>query len=106
MSNDNKRKSNKDNQDISTNVFYDVLFMIIIPLLFANIYFTYKNYERITQDIHPANVGSLQHYDSIYSKRLAHISMNENGEITGYHTPDGLYYIFRDPIPAYLFYND
>ena len=102
MGNDNKSNSNK-NKDISANAFYDVMFIIIIPLLFANLYFSIKAYNMAKN---PVNVGSLQHYDSIYTERKEHYSMNENEEVTGYYTKDGLYYIFEEPIPAYLFYND
>ena len=101
MSNDSK-KNNKKNQDISANAFYDVLFMIIIPLLFANLYFTLKAYDMAKNQV---NVGSLQHYNTIYSERKEHYSMDGNGNITGYTTPDGLYYIFEEPIPDDQFFN-
>ena len=99
MGNDSK-KNIKKNQDISANAFYDVLFMIIIPLLFASLYFSIKAYDMAKN---PVNVGSLKHYDSFYTRETGNISMNPNGDITGYTTPDGLYYIFKEPIPADLF---
>lgn len=94
MGNDNN--SNED-QGINTNALHNLMFFIILVLLCIILYFTFKTYKTAN---HPVNVGSLQHYDSIYSRETGNISMNEYGDITGYHTPDGLYYTFEEPIPA------
>lgn len=101
MGNDNNN-SNED-QGINTNVLHNLMFFLILVLLVAILFFAYNAYQNT---ISPQNIGSLQHYDSLYNERQWHISMNEYGDVTGYHTPDGLYYTFEEPIPADIFYNE
>lgn len=96
-------ENNNENNEINTTALHNLMFFIIILLLLAILYFAYKANYNTT---HSQNIGSLQHYDSIYSNRETHYSMNQNGDITGYHTPDGLYYTFEEPIPANIFFND
>ena len=96
MGNDN----NENNEEI--NKLHNQLFFIIIVLLCAILYFAYKSYNLAAN---PVNVGSLKHYNSIYPERKEHYSMDGNGNITGYTTPDGLYYIFEEPIPDNIFFN-
>lgn len=91
---------NDNNEEI--HKLHNQLFFIIIVLLCAILYFAYKTYN-ITAN--PVNVGSLKHYNSIYPERKEHYSMDGNGNITGYTTPDGLYYIFEEPIPDDIFFN-
>lgn len=52
------------------------------------------------------NIGSIEHYDSLYSERQGHIGINQLGEVYGYTTPDGITYYFPEPIPTDSFYND
>lgn len=101
MGNDNNN-SNED-QGVNTNALHNLMFFIILVFLCVILYFTFKTYQTAN---HPVNVGSLQHYDSLYDERQWHISMSEYGDVTGYHTPDGLYYTFEEPIPADIFYNE
>ena len=82
MGNDN----NENNEEL--NKLHNQLFFIIIMLLCVILYFAYKTYNLTAN---PVNVGSLKHYNSIYPERKEHYSMDGNGNITGYHTPDGLY---------------
>lgn len=91
---------NDNNEEI--NKLHNELFFIIIVLLCVILYFAYKTYDLTAN---PVNVGSLKHYNSIYSERKEHYSMDGNGNITGYTTPDGLYYIFEEPIPDDIFFN-
>lgn len=91
-----------DNNNEEINKLHNELFFIIIVLLCIILYFAYKTYDL---NANPVNVGSLQHYNSIYSERKEHYSMDGNGNITGYTTPDGLYYIFEEPIPDDIFFN-
>lgn len=95
---------NENNEELyeEVNKLHNLFFFIIIALLCAILYFAYKTYDLAAN---PVNVGSLKHYDSIYSERRAHYSMDGNGNITGYTTPDGLYYIFEEPIPDDKFFN-
>ena len=94
--------NNNNNEEINTNALHNLIFFIIIALLCAILYFAYKTYD-ITAN--PVNIGSLKHYNSIYPERKEHYSMDGNGNITGYTTPDGLYYIFEEPIPYDNFFN-
>lgn len=99
MGNDNK--SNEELYE-EINKLHNLFFFIIIALLCAILYFTYKTYDMAAN---PVNVGSLRHYDSIYSRETGNVSMDGNGKITGYTTPDGMYYIFEKPIPYDKFFN-
>ena len=91
-----------DNNNEEINKLHNLFFFIIIAILCAILYLAYKTYDMAKN---PVNVGSLQHYNSIYSERKEHYSMDGNGNITGYTTPDGLYYIFEEPIPDDIFFN-
>lgn len=76
------------------------LFIIMI-LCGAILVLTYKTYK-----LESTNWGSLEHYDSMYEERQGHVSMNHNGDITGYEGKDGIEYSFKVPIPADYFYNN
>lgn len=100
MSNDNK---NNEDQEINTTALHNLMFFIIIVLLLAILYFAYHAYYNTE---HPKALGSLQHYDSLYSNREWHVSMDPSGEnVTGYTAPDGTYYTFQNPIPTNTFRN-
>lgn len=97
MGNDN------NNEEINTTSLHNLCFFIIIVLLCAILYFTYKTYI-ITKA--PVNVGSLEHYDSLYDRSTGNISMDGKGNITGYNAPDGTHYTFEAPIPSDIFYSN
>lgn len=94
----------KDNEEFkpnpqinTTNVF---LLAILVCLLFLCYYIPHTSKENSN------NIGNLQHYDSLYSERQEHISINQKGNVTGYYAPDGTFYYFETPIPTEIFYND
>lgn len=91
----------KPNPQINTtNVF---LLAILVCLLFLCFYISHANKSNIESN---KKIGSLQHYDSLYSERQGHISIDQNSNIIGYVTPDGTNYYFENPIPSEIFYND
>lgn len=97
MENENKNNNN----EIDTTALHNLMFFIIIILLVSILYFSYHTFKNtaVTQ-----NIGSLQHYDSLYSERDGHISINQSGNIIGYSSPDGTKYIFETPISPDVFY--
>lgn len=98
MENDN----NKNNEEINTTALHNLMFFIIIVLLCVILYFTVKTYLGVEN---PINIGSLQHYDSLYKSREWHISMDQFGNITGYDAPDGTHYVFKTPITPNEFHT-
>lgn len=97
MENDNKKS------EIDTTALHNLMFFIIIVLLCVILFVTVKIYGVVYNPTN-TNQGTLNHYDSLYSERGEHISMNQSGDITGYNTPDGIHYTFDAPIPADIFY--
>lgn len=95
MENDNNKNG------IDTTALHNLMFFIIIVLLCIILFVTVKIYGVV---YNPSNQGSLNHYDSMYSKRGEHISTDQAGNITGYNAPDGTHYTFDAPIPADIFY--
>ena len=92
---------NNNNSEIDTTALHNLIFFIIIVLLCIILFVTVKTYSVVYK---PTNQGSLNHYDSLYSERGEHISMNQAGDITGYNAPDGTHYTFDTPIPTDIFY--
>lgn len=99
MGNDNE---NNNNSEVGTAALHNLMFFIIIVLLCIILFVCVKTYGQVSDK---TNIGSLKHYDSLYSEREGHISMNQAGDITGYYTPDGTQYKFEEPIPSGIFYN-
>lgn len=91
-----------NNEEINTTSLHNLCFFIIIVLICAVLYFTVHTYIQTRDQV---NTGSLEHYDTLYSTRQSHISIDQSGNITGYNAPDGTHYTFDTPIPSDIFYN-
>lgn len=94
--------NNNEDQDINKTALHNLCFFIIIVLLCTILYFTISNHNNAVK---PQNIGSLKHYDSIYNKRESHISFNQQGNITGYNSPNGKHYTFETPISPDEFFK-